>query len=230
MLFQNMLVVSFNSALAVDPTAFSQSKLTTEEFYIRDCDLTKLKWSFLNGFNKLGKLEIRNCNNFPVNFNTFPSASLTTLSRLNLIELSDLNKFLIPNFKYPALLKNGLTNLMIKGVVYPSLTTDTIIQNFLANWVTQSSRKTLTELAFIGNKMSKVPSEVVKYDNLNSVSFFGNTQPWVIQANAFNFTKNATKSRRLLEILSSQITSIQPGAFQGIEHNICFTQFSNQIV
>jgi len=133
-----------------------------------------------------------------------------------------MNKFLIPNFKYPALLKNGLTNLKFTDVSYPSLTTDAILQNLLANWVTPSSRKSLTELAFIGNKMSKVPSEVAKYDNLNSVSFFGNTQPWVIQANAFNFTKDTTKSTRFLEILLSQITCIQPGAFQGIKHSIIY--------
>lgn len=122
----------------MDPSAFSQSKLTLEKFGIENCDLSKLDWGFLNGFTKLSDLGIQNCDNFPTTFNTFPSASLTALSRISLMELSDMNKFVSTSFKYPAVLKNGLTYLLIGSIVYPSTTTDTALQNFMANWITPS--------------------------------------------------------------------------------------------
>jgi len=203
------------TVLSVHLSAFGQSKLVTEGFGIGNCDLSKLNWGFLGGFTKLRGLKIDNCNNFATTFNTFPSTSLTALSWLNLEKLSDLNKFVTPNFKYPAVLKNGLTQLTITDVVYPTTTTDTVIQNFLANWITPSSRKTLTDLRFDKNSMTKIPSEVVKYNNLTNVIISRNTQPLIVQSNAFNITKNLPAIKRWLYITSSKITSIQPGAFQG---------------
>lgn len=70
--------------------------------------------------------------------------------------------------------------------------------------------------------MTKVPSEIAKYDNLTNVVFNRNTQPWVVQSNAFNMTKNATIGELYMQ--SSKITSIQPGAFQGMQDILYLTQ------
>jgi len=195
-----------------------------ESFGIENCDLSQLNWAFLNGFTKFSDIGIGNCDNFAATFNTFPSASLTALSKLSLGKLSDMDKLVATSYRYPTVLKNGLTHLTIADVVYPSTTTDTILQNFLANWITPSSRKTLRELRLDGNSMTKVPSEISKYNNLIDVNIW-NSQPWIVQSNAFNMTKNTTIDARSLSISSSKITSIQPGAFQGIRQIIRFKQF-----
>lgn len=211
--------LKFNqTVLAVYPSAFCQNQLATEGLGIVNCDLSKLNWGFLGGFTRLRELKIENFDNFATTFNTSPSTSLIALSWLSLGKLSDINTFVTPNLNYPAVVKNGVTYLSISNVVYPSTRTDTIIQDFLAYWITPSFRKTLTELRFDQNSMTKVPSEIAKYNNLTNVTISRNTRLWEVQRNAFNMTKNTTKNPRRLYMKSSKIAYIQPGDFQGNYH------------
>jgi len=125
-----------------------------------------------------------------------------------------MHQFVTAKATYPAPPKNGLISVYIGEMVYPNTKVDESIQNFLANWVTPSSRKTLIALHLRGNNMTKVPSEVIKYTNLY-VTYLSNTQPWVIKANSFYFTKNTTINMRTLSLYDSKLTSIEAGAFQG---------------
>ena len=202
--------------MIIDRAAFSLlTKIRADTLNILNCDLNKLNWGFLTGFAYLKVLNIENSNNFPDTFYTFPSASLVSLSYLTLKTLSDMDKFYFTNIKYPPPLKNGLKSLSIEGIVYPNVLVDVSIQNFLAKWITPSSRKTLIGLLLDNNNLLKIPSEVAQYENLTGAYFFSNAQPWVIQTNAFNFSKN-TSYQRTLRIDNSRIKSIQPGAFQGL--------------
>lgn len=201
----------------IDPAAFSQTKLKTVTLNIWHCNLNRLNWSFLAGFANLKDLQIDSSNNFPVTFYTFPSASLTGLWYLTLKYLSEMDKFAAANIKYPHFLKNSLKTIVIEGIVYPNILVDASIQNFLANWITPSSRKTLAALILNNNNWTKIPSEVAKYENLDDAYFLYNTQSWVIQKNAFNFAKNTSRYQPTLKINNSGIKSIQPGAFQGFD-------------
>lgn len=204
--------------MVIDPAAFSQTKLKTDTLNIRNCNLNKLNWAFLTGFSNLKTLYIDSSNNFPVTFYTFPSVSLTGLGYLALKSLTEMDKYAVANIKYPPLLKNGLKTIVIEGIVYPKVLADASIQNFLANWITPSSGKTLAVLILNSNSLTKIPSEVAKYVNLNDVYFrYNAAQSWVIQKNAFNFAKNTSRYQRTLNMNYSGIKSIQPGAFQGFD-------------
>jgi len=152
--------------LVIDPAAFSQTKLKPDTLNIRNCNLNKLNWAFLTGFSNLKTLYIDSSNNFPVTFNTFPSVSLTGLGYLALKSLTEMDKYAVANIKYPPLLKNGLKTIVIEGIVHPKVLADASIQNFLANWITPSSGKTLAVLILNSNSLTKIPSEVAKYVNM----------------------------------------------------------------
>ena len=153
-----------------------------------------------------------------------------------------MNKFTNASIKYPTPLKNGLTRLYIGNIIYPSMTVDAIIQNFLTNWITPSSRNTLREMLLMNNNMGRVPTDVAKYNNLADFNIFLNYQPWTIQSNAFNVTKNTTINQRVLDLSYAEIESIQAGAFQGkyisslksdfqwaLLVNRCFSQFESKV-
>lgn len=199
----------------MNANAFGRTKLVIQTLFVWDCNLNSLNWGFLNGFSGLKHLWIGSCNNFPMTFKTLPSASLTSLSEILLNSLVDMHQFLTANATYPAPIKNGLTNVYIGDLVYPNSRVDETIQNFLANWVTPSSRKTLIALHLWGNNITKVPAEVPKYTNLIAAYFRNTKQPWVIKANSFYFTKNTTINSRALSLYDSKLTSIEAGAFQG---------------
>ena len=201
------------SRLVIDSAAFSQTKSVTTDLYIKHCDLVNLNWSFLSGFTKLSYLDIEYCSNFHVTFfNTFPSATLTSLSIFSLSSIMGLNGFKNIYSKTPAKLPNGLSQVYI---IYSYDFGDDALKNFLAKWVIPSSKNTLTYFEVAGNSLTKIPSDVLKFNQLNTANFYENVIPLTIPPGVLNF--NATVQTVYLD--DSHITSVPDGAFKGIYIN-----------
>ncbi len=70
-----------------------------------------------------------------------------------------------------------------------------------------------------GNSLTKIPLDVLKFNQLNTANFYENVIPLTIPAGALNF--NATVNTIYLD--DSHITSVPDGAFKGIDNNLMST-------
>ena len=84
----------------------------------------------------------------------------------------------------------------------------------LIKWITPYSKNTLDYLDISGNNLTKIPNEIRNYHNLTTFEVIFNQQPLTIQKNALNLKKITLNSYK--KVYLSHVTSIQPGAFQGM--------------
>lgn len=205
-----------NSPLRVDSAAFSATQLYTKSLYISYCNLKYLNWSFLKGFSKLSSLTIDHSLNLHQKFYTLPTASLSSLNTVSFLSIVGLNGFNNTCLKFPPPPPKGLSYLSITEC-YDLGTA--AVQNILSKWVRPTSTDTLKTLLLSFNTLTSIPSEIAKFNELNDVQCVEQKRPLAIQSGSFNFKKPKSSldfTRRILDFSSSHITSISPGAFQGI--------------
>ena len=199
------------SRLIIDANAFRSTKSVTNELLIKNCDLSQLNWGFISNFTNLKNLYISENDNVLASFYTLPSASLTRLSYLSLVANTGLNSgFLNLSLRYPEPLKQGLNHLDVTE----SDLSDFALNCFLIKWITPYSKNTLDYLDISGNNLTKIPNEIRNYHNLTNFYVTFNQQPLTIQKNALNLKKITLDGYKMVRF--SRVTSIQPGAFQGI--------------
>ena len=198
-----------NSPLRVDPAAFSVTKSVTSSLNIYKCNLKYLNWSFLKGFSKLGTLYIYDSMNLHQTFYTLPTTSLVNLNTVSFNSVMGLNGFNKTCLKFPAPPSNGLSYFELKQCYDLG---SSAVQNILAKWVRPTSTNTLITLDLSYNTLTSIPPEISKFNQLEVLDLSGQKQPWILQSGSFNF-KNPV---RTIAFGSSCLTSISPGAFQGI--------------
>ena len=193
--------------LLFNPDAFSSTKIDTYALTIQNCNLIKFSWSFLTNFTYLYSISISNSSNIHTTFSTLPVKTLTWLKRLELNRIRGINGFG----------NAGLSYLSISGVNNYGDCKDgnigDIAMGKLFSWITPPSVKTLSTVMLNGNSLTQIPADIVKFNQLNQFSI-KNLQPMKIQSNAFNISK-FKDSYLNLDFGYSQITAVNPGAFQG---------------
>lgn len=196
--------------LIVDAAAFTATKLVTSTIQITGCDLKLVDWSFLKGFSRLFFFSIQYASNLHTTFYTMPSSTFTSLNYFSLYGIDGMNGFSNTSLKFPPPVPKGLSAFW---VWFSYDLTTAAVQNLLAKWVTPTSTNTLTNVVLGGNNLTTIPPDVSKYTKANDVNFWDNSQPMSIQSGAFNYS--IPIQSLLLE--ASQIMSVSPGAFIGID-------------
>lgn len=197
-----------NNPLVVQQNAFTLTESSTTELNIENCDLRLLNWSFLKGFSNLDTFSVKYSSNIHLTFSTFPSKSLKSLSSIywySIVGIGNFNSYT----KFPAPLVNGLTKLRIWSCDELGDNSMNIILN---KWITPASRSTLNNIQLAGLNLTKIPLEMSKYNNLNTLYFSENIHPMTIQAGALNFTSPVL----YMYFDVANVNSISPGAFTGI--------------
>lgn len=195
--------------LVIDPAAFSNAtKEVTSVLTILNCELNKLNWAFLSGFNNLVSINVLSCSNFHSTFSTFPSASLTRLTSLYLKSIIELDGFSSSTIRFPPPLPNGLESLYI-GYCYNF--GSVALGNLLTKWVTPTSQDTMLLLAVTGNNLTQIPPDVSKFKSLAFVEFYENMQPLKLSKGAFNFSTPV----QAIYMDYSKIAFVPTGAYSG---------------
>jgi len=96
-----------NNPLRVDIDAFRSSSQSLSVLSIEKCDLSRLDWSFLTGFNNLAQLSIQYSSNLHQTFATLPS--LPSLIQFDLYSVTDLNQLVA----FPRLTSGGIVSSSI---------------------------------------------------------------------------------------------------------------------
>jgi len=203
-----------SSLLRVDSAAFSFTKSVTDTLNISNCNLNFLNWSFLKGFSNLGSLNIvANSSNLHKRFHTLPVKTLTNLRIFHLDSVLGLNGFNQTCIKFPAPPPNGLSYLRIDNCFDLG---STALQILLQKWVTPTSTETLTSLHLNANSLTRIPSEISKYNALLDVDISGNHRSLTIEPKSFIISTGYDPySMVSLSLRNSKITSISPGAYRG---------------
>ena len=140
-------------------------------------------------------------------FNTFPSSSLKSLRYVFWYGIIGIRDFKY-NRQLPAPLPQGLTSFWIW---YCDELDDVPLNLILKTWITPTSQKTLESLQLGGLNLTKVPTEVSKYNRLNDLEFFQNIQPMSIASGAVS----STVPFNTVYFNNAHVGSISPGAFKG---------------
>ena len=182
------------ATLQVHPAAFHSSRNFVKEFAIYSYDLGLLSFSFLEDFNVLSNLEIRNCENVDI-------SSLPLLPKLNFLVVNDctgLNDWT----EFPQLVDNGFQVLSITGNGLNDVSADRILK-----WILEgSSNVTLTYLDLSGNVLTRIPDQIKSFASLETVYLNDQQKPGFEFLSAFSFPDSIF----FLNLSSSYISSIEP--------------------
>lgn len=197
-----------NYSLSVDRLALTSTKEVTATLYIENCDLKTLDWSFLSGFSLLESLYIDYSSNLPNTFYTLPTSSLTRLVMFSLNNVLGIEGFNNNSLKFPKPVPNGIASLWIW---FCDNITDTTMDNILTKWVTPTSADSMNSFQLAGADITRIPSDIFKYTQLEDVTIFDCFKLSTIQYRSFNFEKVPT-----IYLDHNVISSVSPGAFSGI--------------
>jgi len=136
--------------LVIDQTSFSLTKTKTNSLNIKNCDLSKLDWSFIKDFKTLSELTVAFSSNLHTMFYTFPGSTLTSLKDLTLTSITGMNGFANSSLKYPPILAAGLDYVEIS---YCYDLSDAALDRFLTKWLLPSGMDTIDDLIISGNSL-----------------------------------------------------------------------------
>lgn len=189
--------------LRLDPYAFNSSKNSLLTITTYHCDLARLDFDFLSGFDQLDSIDIYYSSSVHLaRWGTMPA--LPSLSSLGVVESSDLNSWTIfpsltVGLDFIFLINDGITDLAMERIL---------------NWVLQSSKTTLTSLSVNDNSLTRIPPQVAAFPRLTLLSFDGQATPPGISsilAKDLNFSTPIS----YLSAISSGISYIENGTFGG---------------
>lgn len=204
--------------LMVDPMAFTLTGVMTAALTVKNCDLSKLDWSFIKSFNSMTDLTVTTSSNLHTMFYTFPSSNLNDLYRITLTFITGMNGFANASLKYPPILQAELEKVEIS---YCYDLTDAALDRLLTKWIVPSGKDSIEELTIIGNSLTTIPLNLPAMDGLYKVDFSNNMQPLSLQNGDFDFTNaNGLQPIQFLLMDNSLIYYIEPGTFKGQQHII----------
>ena len=186
--------------LRVNQDAFSTSRNYATSVTINNCDMAEANLAFMNGFNAMASLYLNANINLKFSLATLPYP-LPNLNYLNMYNSKGLN-----DMKY-------YPTPLTKGLVYLDLGSNDLDDegaNRLLEWITKSSFNTLQTLYADYNFLTQIPIQIPNFVALNTLEITRN-QISSIGEGALRF--NAPVLR--LFAANNNISSIQPGAFQG---------------
>ncbi len=190
-----------NNPLRVDIDAFRSSSQSLSVLSIEKCDLSRLDWSFLTGFNNLAQLSIQYSSNLHQTFATLPS--LPSLIQFDLYSVTDLNQLVT----FPRLTSGGIVS---SSIHYNYDLGDEAMSRIL-DWLLPTSASTMNSLSLSANTLTVIPRQIRNFTNLESLSIYNNLAPILsVSSGSFNLPKI-----KGLYLDNSIISSIEAGVFQG---------------
>lgn len=184
-------------SLEINPGAFDLSKDLTRTFTIRDCSIGSLDWQFINGFNKLATITLKNVQEVQ-SIQTLPL--LESVNQLAIIESTGLED---PLLRFP-----GSSIPEIQSLI---LYNNTKLNDESANQILSTLTTTALQSLTLTNSplITKVPENLKQFSNLKSIAMSANSIQ-SISANAFNFISD---SDILIDLDYNQVATIEKGAF-----------------
>jgi len=189
------------SKLTISRNAILNSRDSTTQVTISNCDLSSLDLAFLTGFNVLKSLEIISNTNIQFPFKTLPNL-FPNLIDLNFYGSRGLNDAV----DFPQTLSKGLVRVNLG-----SCSLDDIGAGKMLDWLVSSSSKTLTTLLMQTNYVTNIPTQIPLMTTLNYLDLSSNRLT-IIRAGELRFTSPVI----MLALTTNNVATIQPGAFQGI--------------
>lgn len=196
---RTIYLATCNIAIEIDDNAFMSSLDYMEEFYIIDCDIDKLSWSFLNRFSKLNRLQLEFVNNI------HSLSSLPSIESVKLLSIVNSKGFELLADNFPSL--KGLESL----VMIDNLE----LKDSIVNSILSTNPTALKSLSLINSpSVSKVPDKVADLINLNSIDL-SQCHIQSITSNSLAFSSRTVRSVNLKDVF---LSSISDNAFEnGIE-------------
>ena len=192
--------------LTIDPNAFNSSLGYLKQLNIWNCDLGRLDFSFLTGFNQLRVFKVFNATNIEkANWNLFPP--LPSLKELEF----QIDRELQNNLNAWALKLPPLTNGIRKLVLFASVHDDEA--DHLVHWLLKSSVATLQHLELQQTKLTRIPPRISQFENLidSLIITCDDSEINVLIENSIKL--NILPS--VIEISQCGIDELQSGAIQG---------------
>ena len=192
--------------ITIDPNAFNSSSDYLREIIISNCDLGRLDFSFLIGFDLLNFLKIRNPSSIEkANWNLLPS--LPSLIQLEITNYKELNN----NWNDWTQALRPLTNGLNRLICYASV--DDEAADRLVQWLLNSSATTLQRLELRQTKMTKIPPGISNFRNLATelIITCSDSEMNALEENSIKFEVLPMK----IQISGCGIRKLQPGAIQG---------------
>lgn len=192
---------SIDYQVSIDPRAFRSSRNETDFLYIAHCNLSRLDFAFLSGFDHLYALRVAYSSGLHLSLPSLPA--LPSLSDLAIDTDSGLKELK----RFPTLFK-GLDHLALGG------NNDLDDESFsrILEWVLNSSRNSLYALFLISNPLTIIPRQFSSFTNLTYLTIFDNAKPLTIKADSFHSWDGKMEQ---LELTFSPVSLIEPDAFKG---------------
>ena len=194
-----------NYFLTIDPNAFRSSRNSAELYSFINCDMNRLDFQFLSGFEKLTSLyftEIKNAH--LLNWTTLPTLNNLKSLTFGFSAAGDLNRWMT----FPKL-SRGLVQLNLIENNINDVEIDRIL-----NWTLKTSAHTLEYLNLNRNNLTQIPRQISSFTKIKRISFVNqNTGISLISNGSFSFSVN--HFLYIVDLNSNKIASIKPGAFQG---------------
>ena len=185
----------------IDRDAFLATASETSIVYISNCDLSLLDFAWLDGFNKLTSLSFYESSNLH-------QASWTSLPILNRLSKLSINfcKGLNERFDPPVITSLREIQLEGNGLLDQPM-------GRLLNWVLISSAESLTKLQMSMNLLTRVPTQIASFKNLNYLDIHGqeNGTGMLVTKGSLSFQSPV----KYIYAAVNGISTIEPGAFEG---------------
>lgn len=188
--------------LSIHPDAFRSSRNCTHQLRIETCDVSRLDFAFLTGFNNLEKFRIGHAINVHLaEWPSFPS-SLLHLKTFEIMRSSGVDEWT----RFPVLIQ-GIEELDLHDCRIGDESIDRILQ-----WVVHSpSVNTLKILSLEYNSLTRIPRQIKLLGKLENLVLSINKIA-IIERGSF-FRNSSTKCD--IRLGMNEIRNIEPGAFQG---------------
>lgn len=189
--------------LTIHPDAFRSSRNYTKYFKISYCNLSRLDFSFLAGFQHLKSLNIRSSVNVhKAHWDTMPQ--LPSLSQLT-IQLCRIFEWKI----FP----NLVTGLHYVNMISSDLSDETMDR--VLDWLLRTSYGTLKDLHIIKNAMTLFPAKLSSFRELEQISLtnqvdYSSGMPLISKGSFVSRSSPLT-----IDLRDCGIQNIEPGAFSG---------------
>jgi len=190
------------SLLKVNENAFQNTENCVESLELRNFDSSHLDFAFLSGFRKLTSLKLFKIHHIQKRLPTLPP--LPKLTALELSNIRGINESIVT---FPTLSTDGLKRFIFKN--YNEKGTDGLVSRML-DWILLSSAKNLEYMALHNIGITQITSKISSFRALKYLH---------LEENSITTIKNGALSFSVpvleLRLSNNNISSIEPGAFQG---------------
>ena len=186
--------------LTVDPKAFQSTNNVTSAIAFNGCDLGKMNFDFLAGFDHLNLIYVDAASNVGL-------ASWTSMPLLpSLTELNIRNSVGLDLWKSFPRLERGLERLILESDQIQDGPMEVIL-----NWALRYSSISLLSLRLDKNDLTRIPIQISSFENLQELFIYSqSSEISSISMGTFNFSTPITS----LFAESNGITKIAAEAFQ----------------